>query len=284
MIHEINPNEFKIGIENRRDPVDTDRVFLFDGANLAIKRDGDTVDIPTLLDVCVDKESLYYLFMIDDVAYYGDVAKTGKVISEHVSYEPIGVYREVCDRVGFAIITAWHILGWRRDNTFCGRCGEPMEDSKLERARVCPKCKNTQYPKICPAVTTAIIDGDKICLAKAAAGAFRKFALIAGYVEVGESFEETVKREVFEEVGLKVKDITYYKSQPWGITSAQMIGFFARLDGSNEIHRQESELSEARWFTKDEIDWEVPTTSLSYEMIDVFMKGKAGDILDGKKA
>lgn len=172
---------------------------------------------------------------------------------------------------GFAGITAHHIYRFRKSRAFCGCCGTPMEKSKTERAMICPNCKNVEYPKICPAVTVAIINRDKLLMAQNVIS--KRFALIAGYVEIGESFEDTVKREVMEETGLKIKNIRYYKSQPWAFSETAMVGFFAELDGDEHFTLDTSELSKAKWFTREEIP-DYPTTSLTFEMVSLFKKGK----------
>lgn len=172
---------------------------------------------------------------------------------------------------GFAGITAHHIYRFRKSRAFCGCCGTPMEKSKTERAMICPNCKNVEYPKICPAVTVAIINRDKLLMAQNVIS--KRFALIAGYVEIGESFEDTVRREVMEEVGLKIKNIRYYKSQPWAFSETAMVGFFAELDGDEHFTLDTNELSKAKWFTREEIP-DYPTTSLTFEMVSLFKKGK----------
>ena len=110
----------------------------------------------------------------------------------------------------FAGITATQLHRWKESRRFCGRCGHETEDSKTERAVVCPFCGQTEYPKICPAVIVAITDGDRIILSRyrVSNNPYRGYALIAGFVEIGETFEDTVRREVMEEVGLKVKKIS----------------------------------------------------------------------------
>ena len=106
-----------------------------------------------------------------------------------------------------------------------------------------------------PSVIVAITNGNKLLMSRYRVNhsTYRGYALIAGFVEIGETFEETVRREVMEEVGLKVKNIRYFKSQPWAFTDTEMIGFFAELDGDDKIRLQEDELSEAGWYTREEI-------------------------------
>lgn len=175
----------------------------------------------------------------------------------------------------FAAITAVQLWRWRQSRQFCGRCGAKTEDSKTERALVCPVCGQVEYPKISPAVIVAITNGDKLLMSRYRVNhsTYRGYALIAGFVEIGETFEETVRREVMEEVGLKVKNIRYFKSQPWAFTDTEMIGFFAELDGDDKIRLQEDELSEAGWYTRDEIPDDARLISVGTEMKMYFKYG-----------
>lgn len=175
----------------------------------------------------------------------------------------------------FAAITAVQLWRWRQSRQFCGRCGAKTEDSKIERALVCPVCGQTEYPKISPAVIVAITNGDKLLMSRYRVNhsTYRGYALIAGFVEIGETFEETVRREVMEEVGLKVKNIRYFKSQPWAFTDTEMIGFFAELDGNDKIRLQEDELSEAGWYTREEIPDDARLISVGTEMKMYFKYG-----------
>jgi NAD+ diphosphatase len=134
----------------------------------------------------------------------------------------------------------------------------------------CPDCGNVIYPKIAPAVIVGIIDGDKILMTKYAGREYKKYSLVAGFCEIGEAAEDTVRREVMEEVGLKVKNIRYYKSQPWGFDSNLLMGFFADLDGENVITRDETELAVAEWIERKDTSGMNDGISLTREMIDVF--------------
>ena len=103
---------------------------------------------------------------------------------------------------------------------------------------------------------------------------YKKYALIAGFCEIGEMAEDTVRREVMEEVGLRVKNIRYYKSQPWGFDSNLLLGYFAELDGADTITIEEAELAEAEWKYRHEVQGMDDGISLTREMIEVFAKGK----------
>ena len=130
------------------------------------------------------------------------------------------------------------------------------------------------YPKISPAVIVGVIHNDKILMSKYAGRAYTRYALIAGFTEIGENAEQTVAREVMEEVGLKVKNIRYYKSQPWAFSDSLLMGFFAELDGDDTITLDTNELAEAGWFSRDEIDLEDDHLSLTREMIMLFKRNE----------
>ena len=139
--------------------------------------------------------------------------------------------------------------------------------------------KDNQYfrearPKICPAVIIAVTHGDKILMSKYAGREYKKYALLAGFNETGESIEETVRREVMEEVGLKVKNLRYYKSQPWSFTDTLLMGFFCELDGEDGITLDTDELAMAEWFERDKMPVEAEDLSLTNEMMMAFKHGK----------
>lgn len=168
----------------------------------------------------------------------------------------------------FAAITAVQLARWRESRRFCGHCGTPLVDSRKERALVCPKCGQTEYPKISPAIIVAVTNGDKLLMTRYRGRSYGGPALVAGFVEIGETFEDTVHREVMEETGLKVKNIRYFESQPWGFSDTEMVGFFADLDGDDTITVEEDELAEAGWYTRDEIpdDWRMTSISAKLRM------------------
>lgn len=159
---------------------------------------------------------------------------------------------------------------WFDRNRFCGHCGAPTKLHNTERAFACEKCGHVIYPDLPPSVIVGITDGDRILLTKYAKGKFKRYALVAGYTEFGETLEETVIREVQEEVGLKVKNIRYYKSQPWPFSGALLVGYFAELDGSDKVTLQESELAEGTWFKREDIPIMDSRLSLTNEMIEMF--------------
>ena len=174
----------------------------------------------------------------------------------------------------FAAAAGESLHRWYDSQKFCGRCGARMEKSTVERAMVCPHCKNTVYPKICPAVIVAVHDGDRLLLTRYRGRPFKKYALIAGFNEIGESIEDTVHREVMEEAGLRVKNLRFYKSQPWVFTDTLLMGFVCELDGSDRITVQESELAEASWHLRSELPEDHSHISLTGEIIEQFRLGR----------
>ena len=176
--------------------------------------------------------------------------------------------------VAFAAITGAQLHRWYGSRKFCGRCGQKMEPSDIERAMVCPDCGLIEYPKICPAVIVAVINGDKLMVTRYADRPFRGWALIAGFVEIGETLEDTVRREVMEEVGVKVKNLRYSKNQPWSFTDTLLCGFYCDLDGDDTVTLDTSELKEAHWLSREELPPRQNEASLTAEMMERFRLGE----------
>lgn len=217
-----------------------------------------------------------YLFSIDRMDFF-------LVDETHVSLEEtgtLGFYETGIIRdlkpmwISFAAVSAGQIHRFFTTNRFCGCCGSPMIKSKKERSVVCSSCGNTVYPKIAPAVIVAVTHEGKLLLTKYAGREYTRYALVAGYTEFGETLEATVKREVMEEVGLRVKNIRYYKNQPWAFSDSILVGFWAELDGSPQIRLDETELSTAVWVAPEDISDDYTNLSLTHEMILLFKNGK----------
>ena len=160
---------------------------------------------------------------------------------------------------------------------FSGEIAQKSQDSgNLRRLQfyVCPECGNEIFPVIAPAVIVAVTHGDQILVTRYAGREHKGIALIAGFCEIGERTEDTVHREVMEEAGVRVKNLRYFDSQPWGFASNLLLGYFAELDGSPEIHMDEEELQEARWVKRGELPVQENLASLTATMIEHFRQGK----------
>lgn len=149
-------------------------------------------------------------------------------------------------------IKAKTILHWLEVHQYCGVCGQPTVILKEELARKCSNCAQLFYPKTSPSVITLIERGNEILLARAPRFVPGMYSCIAGFIEPGETAEETLEREVFEEVGLKVKNLRYYASQHWPFPNSFMIGFFAEY-ASGEIIIDNVEIIDAQWFNKNNL-------------------------------
>ncbi len=171
----------------------------------------------------------------------------------------------------FVAYTGFQLANWYRNNRYCGRCGKETYRDEKERAIRC-SCGHTIYPRIVPAVIVGVINGEKLLVTKYRSG-FGNFALVAGFTEIGETLEETVAREVMEETGLRVKNIRYYKSQPWGIVDDILAGFYCEVDGDDKITIDENELKIAEWRVREEIELQPDNYSLTNEMMLMFKEG-----------
>ena len=226
--------------------------------------------------------SYTYLFSIDDDKYFMGTPDEPETFTFPEGLTKIGIrelryeyYKGEEDRpLAFAAYTAGQLAGWYRDNRYCGTCAHMTVPSQTERALVCPACGRIIYPRILPAVIIAVTDGDRIVLTKYAGRTLPFYALVAGFNEIGETLEETVAREVMEEVGLRVKNIRYYKSQPWGIVDDLLTGYYCDVDGSTEIRMDKNELKEAVWVERKDIAGQSLDFSLTHEMMMTFREGK----------
>lgn len=172
--------------------------------------------------------------------------------------------------VGAAAGRAAQIVEWELGHAFCGRCGSPTDPSPSELARTCPRCGAHYYPRISPAAIMLVEDGERVLLARRAGTRLPFYSVLAGFVEPGETLEETVRREVLEEVGIEVDDVRYFGSQPWPFPSQLMIGFTARAAGG-ELTIDPAELADAGWYRPHELP-EVPGPfTIARHLIDDFV-------------
>ena len=258
-------------------PKKTDCILYYEKHAALVHTSHDLLIFPSFGELEQTVPDIYknyvYLFSIDETRYYLVPSFCPKWAPDF-TLEDISVFRTFGPRKhAFALITGFHLFTWYQTHRFCGACGHENVHDKKERMMLCPACGNTQYPRISPAVIVAVRNGEKLLLSKYAGRNHTRYALIAGFAEIGETLEETVKREVMEEVGLKVKNIHYYKSQPWALSGSLLSGFYCDLDGDDQITLDETELAVAEWFERKEIPYENYDVSLTREMMLQFKKG-----------
>ena len=300
MIQDITPHQY----DNHYTEYQPDKkdfcICIQDGKALLCREEtkNDSWYIPTFEEIGQSLEDAVYLFAIDKKHYFLK-QMTGKEDSGFLEDESnmiagpsdrlqalentkglTGAWknrrdmREVMPRfIAFAGITALQLDGWYRNNRYCGHCGSLLKKDHKERMLYCEKCGSRVYPRINPAVIIAVTKGSKLLMTKYAGRTYTRYALVAGFTEIGETLEQTVAREVMEETGIRVKNLRYYKSQPWSFTDTLLTGFFCEADGEQEIRLDKEELSVAEWIERDKINQAQDSyddLSLTNEMIRYF--------------
>jgi NAD+ diphosphatase len=166
------------------------------------------------------------------------------------------------------------LVDWSRSHQFCGQCGHSTVDKSEERAKICPACGLVNYPRLSPAVIMAVVKGDRLLLASNKRFKSGFYSVLAGFVEPGETLEECVAREIKEEVGISVKNIRYFGSQPWPFPNSLMVGFLADYAGG-KIKADQSEIVDAGWFTADNLPSIPPRITIARHLIDWFVSERA---------
>ncbi len=170
---------------------------------------------------------------------------------------------------------ALQLLEWDRTHRFCGACATPTFTMEGERAKKCPKCALTAYPRVAPAIIVLVHRGDEAILARGPRTPAKFMSTLAGFVEPGESLEETLAREVAEEVGVRVTNVRYFGSQPWPFPHSLMVGFFAE-HAEGEVRPDGVELDDARWFRFDALPDVPPSISIARQLIDAWVASRSG--------
>ena len=277
MIQDIEPEKLDMTFK-RQPPVPGDIVVALQGNKVLMLDEG--ARLPRASEFAKmfpdAARGLVYLFTISDTGFhYCDFAldvPDGWCLKDLMTFRGHQPGWEA-----FGGVTASHIGLWYAANRFCGACGSRMRHKEDERAMRCAQCGALVYPRISPAVIVGVLDGDRILLTRYANRPNSQLtALIAGFIEIGETLEEAVRREVLEEVGVSVKNIRYYKSQPWSFSGSVLVGFYADLDGSPEITLDRNELQEAKWFTREELPCNENPPSLTATMVEAFRSGAVG--------
>lgn len=304
MIQDIAPHTFN-NEYTPSDPKDSDYVIVVDDRRILLKEHaGGRLMLPTVSDLLRDSDllsspaesaseaaaapnpvpdhsasdslsqTLTYLFSIDETCFFFLPETPAARAPYHYVNEM--VLRELeHDYLSFGAATAVQLAQWYTLHHFCGKCGVATVHSTTERAVICPKCGHIYYPRISPVVIIAITDRDRILLTKYSRKGTKRHSLVAGFVEIGETLEDAVRRETMEEVGLRVKNIRYIESQPWAFSSSLISGFAAEVDGDPTVHLNtdgKDELASAEWIPRDELACEDHSVSLTWDMIGKFRR------------
>ncbi|MBR1704329.1 MAG: NAD(+) diphosphatase [Clostridia bacterium] len=278
--HKLN-NEFKTGVA----PGPDSPVVCFREKEILLRDEG--FFLPRYRELPKDTE-IRFLFTYDNTDVFAAQLEEPLKGFSFSGFRNIRQLEFLEKHQVFLLMTALQLNNWYVDNQFCGRCATPTVHSPRERALLCPNCQRTIYPRILPAVIVAVTYKGKILLTKYSpktGHAFPYYALVAGFTEIGETLEECVEREVMEETGVCVKNIRYYKSQPWGVVDDLLMGFFCEADteameamyqdvyddnGDPLIRLDKNELKTGVWLTPEEMTLQPDAYSLTNEMMLLF--------------
>lgn len=262
--------------------------FVFQGDKLLLRPAGDAAPLPGRHDISVlgiAPERQLYMGYLEDAqgaqtdCYCAELAAGAEAPKGYGAEGLRDAYARLGDTLFGLAGRAVQLITWDRTHTYCGQCGAQTERLDNERARRCPQCGLVSYPRLSPAIIIAVVrrtaQGGRLLLARNHRFPPGRYSVLAGYVEPGETLEECARREVQEEVGIRIKNIHYFGSQPWPFPNSLMLGFTAEYDGG-EVLLEEAELAEAGWFTADALPGLPPKMTIARRLIDWFSAQEAG--------
>ncbi|NMB79778.1 MAG: NAD(+) diphosphatase [Methanomicrobiales archaeon] len=213
-----------------------------------------------------------YLGRQEGTCYYASEAAPDAELPEGAVFvSPRELFGRIPDPDVALAAYATRMIDYDRSTRFCGRCGAKTRPLRTERARLCTDCNRIVYPRISPAIIVLIKKGDEVLLASSPRFPKDLHSVLAGFVEPGENLEETVHREVREEVGIEITNIRYFGSEPWPFPDSLMIGFVADYAGG-EIHVDPGEIRSAGWFSRDNLPLLPTGMSISRALIDAWLR------------
>jgi NAD+ diphosphatase len=246
--------------------------FAFQGAQILVLRDEQSASLPRaddMRDLGLAPKRSQYLGTLGEQHCYACELEEGSAAPDGMHWSGLRALFGAIDDSLFAIAgRAFQIVDWDRSHQFCGRCGTPTQIKSNERARECPSCKQVHYPRIAPAIMALVRRGRELLLARSPHFPPGMYSALAGFVEPGETLEQTLVREVREEVGIEIANVRYFASQPWPFPHSLMIAFNADYAGG-EITPEPGEIEAADWFRLDRLPPALPSKiSISRRLID----------------
>lgn len=274
MIQDIYPHQFNNDFVLTSSIHESDYIFYFKENALLMKQSGEALQVPQRKDLVVGDVEGIFLFTFNNEHCFL-IWELAQEEDEILVYHDIHVRNPFVQKeLDWVTSVALQLKNWYLQHKFCGVCGAENKPKVDERAVVCTSCETTKYPYISPAIIVAIFNDDEILLARNVNFPDGFYSIIAGYVDVGETIEDTIKREAMEEVGLKVKNIRYYKSQPWPFSGSMMLGFIAELDGDSTVQVDGKEIAEAGWYKRNNLPNYPPDRSIAGEIIEKFINNE----------
>ncbi|AIQ15096.1 NUDIX hydrolase [Paenibacillus durus] len=249
--------------------------FIFSSGRLLVTESSGSIGIPLAQSaelLRVDPVRTLYLGTFEDTPCFAVEIQADAAEPEGMAFRPLrSLYDEVDEDLFHLAGKAIQMLAWDDTHQYCGRCGTKTVLSEAERSRKCPNCGLVSYPRLAPAVITAILKDKQILLAHAQHFQNNMYGLIAGFVEPGETLEDCVKREIMEEVGIKVNNIRYFGSQQWPFPHSLMVGFLAEYE-SGEITVDGEEIVHADWFEPGNLPVIPSNVSIARKIIDWYVE------------
>ena len=251
-------------------------LFIFNDAQMLVKLNAEHLSIPNGEDfkaVEMGFLSKQYLGKLAGYSCYClEVAETAAAPPGMAFQDLRSLLGQLEEETFLLAGRAFQIVNWNRMSKFCGRCAATTEWKQTELAKLCPDCGAVYYPRISPAVIVAVVRGDQILLAHNKNFRPKWYSVLAGFVEPGETFEACVRREVMEEVGIKVKNVRYFGSQPWPFPDSLMVGFIAEYD-SGEIIVDGEEIDAAGWYSCDNLPPRPKNNTIAGQLIESVFAG-----------
>lgn len=249
--------------------------FVFNKDALLVKNKNGKVSVPFLDDIpaiALPLDEALYLGRLDSYPCFSVSVPEGTTFPEGWSF--IGLrqlFNLLQEDMFWLAARAYHLSYWDKNTRYCGRCGSITQPLATEHAKACQNCGFVTYTRISPAIIVAITKGDQLLLAQGKRFTSKFYSVLAGFVEPGENLEDCVRREVMEEVGIKVKNIRYFGSQPWPFPDSLMLGFTAEY-ADGELVPDPGEIGDAGWFDVDSLP-EIPSSiSIARKLIDDFIQ------------
>jgi len=269
-----NPRKFVSGIVPPGVRSDPAWWFVFQESKLLVYQKPESITIPFLIEpdeLSLNFISQNYLGHLDNCQCYAAEVAEGTIPPAGMVFEGLRqVYGRLDEDLFWVAARAVQIIDWDRTHQFCGRCGVPLRTRTAERAKECPQCGLLHFPRLAPAIIVLVERGNQLLLARSRHFMPGMYSVLAGFVEPGESLEEAVVREVKEEVGIEIKDIKYFGSQPWPFPHSLMIGFTATYAGG-EISLDDKEIEDGGWYTVEKLPRIPGKISIARKLIDGFL-------------
>ena len=249
--------------------------FIFDKGRLLVRSDHGACSLPEADQVAVNglrpTRAIFFGCLGEHHCYAARLNPGDSVPKLYEWMDLRALLGAISEELFWVAGRANHLLDWDQAHRYCGGCGHPTEDKSDERAKLCPACGLVNYPRLSPAVIVAVVKGDHILLARNKRFRAPFYSVLAGFVEPGETLEQCVQREIHEEVGLDVRNIRYFGSQPWPFPNSLMVGFVADYAGG-EIAVDGAEVVEAGWFSAQSLPALPSRISIARQLVDWLVK------------